>query len=76
MPKTTSCALCGVITSPKNSGKPGWNDDFSDAASNGLFGEPKPIPKRTRAGTNAGVTSKVDSGLVSSPHPPLVVERW
>ncbi len=50
---------------PQKSGKPGWNDDFSDtAASNGLFGEPKPVPKRkTRTSTNAGVSSKVDTGL-------------
>ena len=42
-------------------GKPGWNDDFDTGNSTGLFGEPKPIPKRTRG--SQGVSSKVDTGL-------------
>ena len=41
-------------------GKPGWNDDFTTTSSTGLFGDPKPVPKRNRGTLKA--SAKVDTG--------------
>ena len=44
----------------RSKGKPGWNDDFTTTAnSNGLFGDPKPVPKKSSKSNST--PSKVNS---------------